>query len=141
MSIPDRYVLDCSVTLSWFFEDEASAATDALLLALPDCHVVVPSLWFMELGNALNVAVRRKRVEERRASQFLDRLGRQNLVEHRAEPARLWREARALASRRKLSVYDAVYLDLARQSGLPLASLDRALRVAADAESVPLVLG
>jgi predicted nucleic acid-binding protein len=45
----------------------------------------------------------------------------------------------ALARERKLTVYDAAYLELAIREGLPLATLDRALEKAAIAEGVPLL--
>ncbi len=44
----------------------------------------------------------------------------------------------ALARERKLTVYDAAYLELAIREGLPLATLDRALEKAAIAEGVAL---
>jgi predicted nucleic acid-binding protein len=44
----------------------------------------------------------------------------------------------ALALRHGLTLYDAVYLELAMRRGLPLASSDKALRRAAAAEGVTL---
>jgi len=44
----------------------------------------------------------------------------------------------ALARERRLTVYDAAYLELAIREGLPLATLDRALEKAAVAEGVAL---
>ncbi len=44
----------------------------------------------------------------------------------------------ALARARKLTVYDAAYLDLAIREGLPIATLDHALERAALAEGVAL---
>jgi len=44
-----------------------------------------------------------------------------------------------LARRHRLTVYDAAYLELAHRDGLPLASLDRALRKAARASGVTLL--
>ena len=44
----------------------------------------------------------------------------------------------ALARRRKLTVYDAAYLELAKREALPLATLDRDLQKAAIAEGVAL---
>ena len=43
-----------------------------------------------------------------------------------------------LARERKLTVYDAAYLELARHERLPLATLDRGLEKAAIAEGVAL---
>ena len=44
----------------------------------------------------------------------------------------------ALARKRKLTVYDAAYLELAKREALPLATLDRDLETAAIAEGVAL---
>jgi predicted nucleic acid-binding protein len=51
-----------------------------------------------------------------------------------------WREVVALARLRKLTVYDATYLELALRTGLPLATLDQDLASAARAESVQLLI-
>ena len=48
-------------------------------------------------------------------------------------------ETTRLADRHRLTVYDAAYLDLAIDVDGELATLDRALRTAAEAEGVPLV--
>jgi predicted nucleic acid-binding protein len=49
---------------------------------------------------------------------------------------RAWRETIHLARAHTLSVYDASYLELALRRGLPLASLDDALKKAAAAVGV-----
>jgi len=46
-----------------------------------------------------------------------------------------------LASRNRLTVYAAAYLELAQRRRLPLATLDAELRAAAIAEGVPLLGG
>ena len=47
----------------------------------------------------------------------------------------------SVARTRALSSYDAAYLELAVRLGLPLATLDRELRAAAEAEGVELFRG
>jgi predicted nucleic acid-binding protein len=44
-----------------------------------------------------------------------------------------------LAERHRLTLYDAAYLELALRRSLPLATLDRQLRVAATNEGVQLL--
>ena len=45
------FVLDCSVTMSWVFPDEASDATDQLREAMVEGRAFVPALWPVEVGN------------------------------------------------------------------------------------------
>ena len=135
-----HYVLDCSMTLSWFFEDELTAKTSALWDALPDDLVVVPELWLFELSNALLVAERKKRTTEAKIDQFLDRLLKQPITIDRTAADRALSSTRSLAARTGLSAYDATYLDLSIRSGIPLATLDKSLAKAAMSVKVPLVL-
>ena len=44
-----------------------------------------------------------------------------------------------LARRHTLTVYDASYLELAMRENVPLATLDKKLAAAAEAEGVPLI--
>ena len=44
-----------------------------------------------------------------------------------------------IARRRKLTVYDAAYLELAIREGLPIATLDQELETAARAEGVAII--
>ncbi len=55
------FVLDCSVTMSWAFPDEADSNTEALRERLVFESAIVPALWPIEVGNCLIVAVRRGR--------------------------------------------------------------------------------
>jgi predicted nucleic acid-binding protein len=61
----NRFVLDTSVVVSWFFEWRGYTAT--VLESLTDWKVVVPSLLQLEVANALLVAERRKRCSEAEA--------------------------------------------------------------------------
>jgi ABC-type uncharacterized transport system substrate-binding protein len=46
-------VLDASLALAWYFQDEASPATDRVLDRVAETGAVVPALWRLELANAL----------------------------------------------------------------------------------------
>jgi predicted nucleic acid-binding protein len=50
-----------------------------------------------------------------------------------------WGATLQMASRNRLTVYDAAYLELAKRRDLPLATLDEDLRTAARAEGVGLL--
>jgi len=58
------FVADASATLPWCFEDEATAATEALLERLRAGEPAIePAHWPTEVMNALIMAVRRGRID------------------------------------------------------------------------------
>ena len=72
--VTDRLVLDGSLALAWYFADEADAYADAVARGLATREAVVPSLWRLEVANALVVGERRKRSTQAQAAAFLARL-------------------------------------------------------------------
>jgi predicted nucleic acid-binding protein len=125
------FVLDCSLTVSWFFEDETDAYAEAVEDSLPSVTAVVPSLWPLEVANALLVGERRERATEAKVTTFLTLLSSLPIKIDDETAIRAWTEALPLARAHQLSVYDAGYLELAVRLGLPLASLDEPLLAAA----------
>ena len=97
----------------------------------------MPCLWWFEVRNILVVSERRQRVTENQTATFLRALSRLRL---RTDSLPDDDAVLRLARRRKLSVYDAAYLELAQREGLPLATLDTRLRMAAVAEGVAVVV-
>jgi len=70
MQTQDGFVLDCSVTMAWCFDDEATPYTDGVRDSLADMQAVVPSIWPLEAANATIVGERRKRLDEARSRRF-----------------------------------------------------------------------
>jgi predicted nucleic acid-binding protein len=125
------FVLDCSIAVSWCFEDEASPATDALLERVRDEGALIPALWHLELGNVLLQAERRGRIEPSDVGLRLDLLMTLPILTDDGGTARALREVLTLARAEKLTTYDAAYLELAMRQGLPLATKDHLLIQAA----------
>ena len=133
------FVLDSSVTLSWCFEDEANAATELLLERVASSGAFAPSLWPLEVLNGLATAERRNRIDAERRQRLAGFL-RDLPVNIDGDTAlQAWGSTAALALHHRLTVYDAAYLELAQRVGLPLATLDEALRGAARALEIPLL--
>jgi predicted nucleic acid-binding protein len=130
------FVLDGSVALVWAFEDETDAYADAVLDSLSDAQAAVPSVWPLEVANALLVGERRKRITEAKVAQFLALLQTLPITPDEETVAQAWHDILHLARTYNLSVYDASYLELAVRRDLPLASLDDALKAAAAAAGV-----
>ena len=106
------------------------------LTRLEDDEALVPHLWHLELRNCLLVATRRGRFTADGPTERLNAL-RDLPVRTDTEPDLTL--AFVLAERHGLSFYDAVYLELAKRHTAPIATLDKALARAADAEGLPLV--
>jgi len=133
------FVLDNSVALAWCFEDEHTPLLLALLQRVEESGAAAPNLWPLEAVNGLFVAERRGRLDaarRRRLQTFLEMLP---ISIDGETTARVWTAIARLAEEWRLSAYDAAYLELADRRGLPLASLDRQLRNAANGLGVPLI--
>ncbi len=127
-----EFVLDSSVTMSWFFADEATNATDELLDRLnSDGRAVVAAHWVLEVGNTLLMAERRKRSTVAESSHFLAILAALPIEMDQETISRAGTAGLALARAQGLTVYDSAYLELAMRRSLPLATLDKQLRTAA----------
>lgn len=130
------FVLDCSVTVSWAFEDENAPYAEAVLDSLTAQKAIVPGLWRLETVNALLAAERRRRIAPAQVDTFLRFL--------RTLPIRIDAGAESdpplalaeLARRHDLTAYDAEYLGLAIRENLPLATMDRQLAEAASRAGV-----
>jgi predicted nucleic acid-binding protein len=131
-----RFVIDASVAASWAFDDEESLVADAALERISHDEAIAPSLWWFEVRNTLIVGERRGRLSAADTSTFLRQLARID-VKIDASPNDF--AIMALARHHRLTVYDASYLELAQREGLPLATLDTALRKAAVALGVELI--
>jgi predicted nucleic acid-binding protein len=131
-------VIDSSVTLAWLFDDERSAAADAVLRQVTESGAVAPSLWRLEVANALQMAVRRKRIDAAFRDASLADLRALVVAIDLETDQHAWASTLHLAERYQLTLYGAAYLELAQRRGLPLATLDLELRAAGRALGVAL---
>ncbi len=133
-------VIDCSVALAWVLPDECSPRADRLRRRLSrGSRLWVPALWWYELSNALVTAQRRRRLTDADAKLAFDQYRRLPIeTEFDRDTESLWRTC-LLAVHYGLSAYDAAYLEIAHRKGLRLATLDRALIIAARKAGVPIV--
>ena len=123
MDATKNFVLDGSVTMVWGFEDEADEYAEAILERMPDLQAHVPSLWPLEVANALLVGERRRRITSAETARFLAILGAFPITVDDQTIAHTWTDTMHLARAHNLSSYDAAYLELAIRLGLPLATL------------------
>lgn len=135
--LPAALVLDCSVAVAWYLEDEATDFTDSLLHAIPKLEIWVPALWMLEFSNALFAAERRRRISASERAQIVEQasLPSLNVDSH----VMSLRQVNETSSQHNLTPYDAAYFELAKRRRLPLATLDAALVKAARAARLPLI--
>ena len=136
----DAFVADCSIGVGWVHPAQTTELTRILLEdAKAGASVHVPSIWHLEIANALLVAVRRKLMTEAHRQAGLALLGRLRLIIDPETSHVAFSTVSDLAARHSLSAYDAAYLELARRKSLPLASRDEPLKAAARKSGVKLL--
>ena len=138
----NRFVLDCSMTMAWFLEDEATPFTDSVQESLAvDSEALVPSIWPLEVANVFLIAERRSRITKTKTARFIAILKSLPIEIDNEAPERALSDVLALAREQRLSSYDAAYLELAMREGIALATLDNDLKKAAARVGVTLVGG
>jgi predicted nucleic acid-binding protein len=132
-------VVDASVALAWALPDESSAYADAVLAVVEREGLRVPDLWTREIANGLAVAYLRKRITSADETAFRAALSKLRIeVEEASAPLTVIRDGAAAAARYGLTAYDAAYVDLAWRDGLTLATLDMAMRRAAEQSQIAI---
>ena len=133
------FVIDSSVALAWLIPDEQGSPADALADSLEAGAACAPALWLLEVGNALIMAQRRKRLTERETELLLGTVETLPVDLDTKSASDTVAAVTACARRLGLTTYDAAYLELAQRRGLPLATLDQRLADAARKIGVPVV--
>jgi predicted nucleic acid-binding protein len=131
-------VLDASVALAWVYADETttrfcvcSTTSDSRARGFRGCGG-----W--EIANVLQVNVRRGRHDGDFRDGALASLALLPVKVDAEADRQAW-SALSLAERHGLSVYEAVCLEIASRRKIPLAPLDRGLRVAATRAGIQLL--
>ena len=130
------FVLDASVALAWFLDDEQAPQADNVRACLARDRAFVPQLWHLEVRNGLIIAERRGRLSATRINECLEAI---KWLPIQTDSEAVLDMVVSLTRMHNLSVYDAVYLELAKRRDAALASLDGALLRAAAKESVELL--
>ena len=128
-------VIDNSVFLTWCLGDEDDPTATHAMQRVADKGGVVPRIWWYELRNALVMNERRGRIS---SQQVLDTLGDSLALGISIDDDHDGSLLLDLARRHDLTVYDAAHLEVAVRRSLPLATLDRRLRAAAEAIGVDI---
>jgi predicted nucleic acid-binding protein len=137
----NRFVLDASVALAWVVDKNLDPYAKFVQQSVQSgSRAVVPMLWQLEVTSVLAMVERRgtlTALEVEEGLQFFEGF-LATRAETIAEPPRM-RALLRVARELRLTSYDALYIDLARREGVPLATLDKNLRAAATKAGVKLL--
>jgi predicted nucleic acid-binding protein len=133
-------VIDASVTVSWFLQDERSEGALAARDEMAQAEIVfVPAHWKLEVANALLVAERKKRISPAAVDHSMGILRKLPIQLDQETDRQAGDRTLELARLHALSIYDAAYLELALRTGSALATLDEQLRTAAVKRQVKVI--
>ena len=65
-----EFVLDGSVALAWYFKDEADPYADGVAASFRLWQAIVPTIWPLEIANAVLMGERRHRSTEAQAAKW-----------------------------------------------------------------------
>ncbi len=135
------YILDASVGIKLFAEEDDSDKVDALFQRFadePDARLHVPTLFFTECTNILwKLARRGDRTAEDVQADVRDLI---SLALERIDTVPLLPDILHLATERDLSVYDATYVFAAQSLRIPLLTADERLQRKLDGGDAQVVL-
>ena len=131
-------IVDASVAAPLFLADEQGDQSDELMSVLTDGRAIVPQHWRLEIANLGRKAVRRERITRQEMHEGIALLSTWPVQVDRFTDDWAWSRTLDIASDNDLTSYDAAYLELAKRTGLELATADGALRRAAEREGVKL---
>jgi predicted nucleic acid-binding protein len=132
-------VLDSSTTLAWVYQDERAPLAEAIRKKVVVEGAWVPSIWRLEIVNALRTGLRRGRIDRDYRDDALVVLAMLRISVDTETDKQAWGSTLLLSDRFDLTPYDAAYLELAQRRSLPLASFDRPLCASAKTLGLRLV--
>lgn len=134
MIVADAYVVDTGVFLRWFVDQDGFEHARELQAELVNGSTTVATVDFarVEVAGVLRkkglLAGRLTPEEFASAVRVIDDIG---VTVHETTADRL-ESAASLAARRMLGMYDALFVNLAQELGLPILTSDKRLARAAD---------
>lgn len=132
-----QFVLDASISLRWCLTGQQTGASSAVLRLMNTAEVYVPMIWPYEMASVVLREVNKTNITSLAAADFFLTLRRFNIVVGN-KPVDISSLYEAGKSHR-LTGYDAAYVELALELGLPLATADKAMIAAAQRAGVPLL--
>ena len=133
-------VLDASVAVAFILADEErSADAQRLMELVVEQSALVPAIWPFEIGHVLVKKVRQRAIADAEAERALLDLYQLPIAVVGESRGIIAEAVWSLALRHRIGLYDASYIDLALQTGLPLATFDHRMRGVAEVERISVL--
>ena len=132
-------VIDASVTLSWILREENAFGVDQLFAQVAEEGAVVPGIWRLEVANALQVGIKRLRIDSAYRDAAIQKLALLPVDLDAEMNDHAWTRTLHLSGIHSLTMYDAAYLELALRRNASLATRDVELAAAAQNAGVKLL--
>ena len=124
----NKFIIDCSSTISLFLPDEMNNDyTNKLYDSFKNSFCVVPSLWCYELSNVLLSSKKRNRIDDKQINEIVNLIYDLPIEIENINFCYIQNNIFNIANDNNLSVYDASYLELAIRFNCSLATLDKKL--------------
>jgi len=124
----NKFIIDCSSTISLFLPDEINNDyTNKLYDSFKNNVCIVPSLWCYELSNVLLSSKKRNRINDNQINEIVNLIYDLPVEIENINFCYIQNNIFNIANDNNLSVYDASYLELAIRFNCSLATLDKKL--------------
>lgn len=121
-----NYVIDCSFSSSLFLPDENSDNTRSFFINLKSSdQIFIPTLWWYESINVLNVAIKRKRLNFNEILTIIELFENLPLKTDLSYGVQYSKDIFKLTQLYNLTSYDSTYIELAIRTKSKLMSLDK----------------
>jgi len=126
MGIP-VLVLDTSGAMAFFLQEKEGTQIEDTIkeLIASNGQIIVPSLFWYEVGNTLVTALNRKRITREELRGIEIDLAELPIVTDPLPDSAVRIRIREIAVSKKLTFYDAAYVELSQRLQLPLKSFDK----------------
>ena len=126
----NNYVLDASIAAKWFLPSDGESLKSEALTILQEyadgrLRLVVPDLFWPEIGNVLWKALSTGRISRSSATQAIHILKEQAIPTYSSRP--LFQDAFTIAANFDRTVYDSVYIALAIELNITFLTADERL--------------
>ncbi len=134
-----RAVLDCSMALTWCLPGQINPDSRMVLDHVKREGALVPAIWHLEIANVLGLKFRDGNLSGPATDAAVSLLKALDIVTDSQYKERTVSNYIGEVLRFELAAYDALYVELALRTGLPLATFDKAMIVSARRFGVALM--